>query len=110
MRKLVQVAVVVVTLVTLTLVAAVGVSAGASKLGTPHATTSSILTGHTDLGFLKDAADSLNSGLDKLKGLGKDNDNDNDKNVGCHPPKNSHGNVTPGHDNHPCGDKDSKTG
>jgi hypothetical protein len=106
MRKLVQVAVIVVTIVTLTLVAAVGVSAGANKLGTPHATTSSILTGHTDLGFLKEAADSLNNGLDKLKGFGKDKD----KEVGqCKPPKKTHEDGTPGHKNHPCGDKDGDT-
>lgn len=106
MRKVVQVAVFVVTLVTLTLVSAVGVSAGANKLGTPHATTSSVLTGHTDLGFLKDAADSLNNGLDKLRTPGKD------KEVGlCDPPGlDKHHEVTPGHKNHPCsGDTDGDT-
>jgi hypothetical protein len=105
MRKLVQIAVVVVTIVTLTLVAAVGVSAGANKLGAPHATTSSILTGHTDFGFLKDTVNFLsNNGLDEFRGQGKD------KEVGqCKPPKKTHENGTPGHKNHPCGDKDGDT-
>jgi hypothetical protein len=97
MRSLARVAVVAVTVITLTLVAAVGVSAGSGKVGIPQATTASILTGHSDFGFLKDAAKFLsNNGLDKEKGL-------------CHPPKKDHKNGTPGHKNHPCGDKDDDT-
>jgi hypothetical protein len=102
MRKLVQFAVIVVTIVTLSLVAAVGVSAGANKL-TP--TTAPTLTGHVDFGFLKDATNFLSTnGLEEFRGQGKD------KEVGqCKPPKKTHENGTPGHKNHPCGDKDGDT-
>ena len=94
MRNVARFAVVAITVVTLTLVAAVGVSAGSGKLGNPHATTVSILTGHSELGFLKDAAKFVtNNGLDKEVGQ-------------CHPPKKHHKHGTPGHKNHPCGDND----
>jgi hypothetical protein len=94
MRKLVQVAVVVVTILTLTLVAAVGVSASSGKFGNPHANTASILTGHSELGFLNDAAKFVeNNGQDKEVGQ-------------CHEPKKVHKNGTPGHKNHPCGDNE----
>jgi hypothetical protein len=97
MRNLAQFAVVAVTVVTLTLVAAVGVSAGSGKLGSPHATTVSILTGHSELGFLNSAARFITqNGLDKETGQ-------------CHPPKKVHKHGTPGHKNHPCGDNDDDT-
>jgi hypothetical protein len=97
MRKLVQVAVVVVTILTLTLVAAIGVSASSGKLGNPHANTASILTGHSEFGFLNDAAKFVeNNGKDKEVGL-------------CHAPKKVHKHGTPGHKHHPCGDQDDDT-
>jgi hypothetical protein len=98
MRSLVKFAVVVVTLLTLTLVAAVGVSASSGKLGNPHANTASILSGHSEFGFLNEAAKFVeNNGKDKEVGL-------------CHPPGlEKHHHATPGHKNHPCGDKDDDT-
>jgi hypothetical protein len=98
MRNLVQLAVVVITLLTLMLVSAVGVSASSGKLGAAPATTASILTGHSDFGFLKDAGNFLKGELDKIEGRGNEGRE-------CKPPKKDHEDGTPGHENHPCGDK-----
>jgi hypothetical protein len=95
MRSLIRLAVVVVSILTLTLVAAVGVSAGAGKMGNAQATTASILTGHSELGFLKDAANKVLSNNAKDKDSGE-----------CKEPKKTHEDGTPGHEHHPCKDKD----
>lgn len=101
MRSFVQLAVVVVTLLTLMLVSAVGVSASSGKLSTAPATTATILTGHSDSGFLKDAAHFISTNWDKFRGQGKDKEGGE-----CKPPKKDHEDGTPGHENHPCRDKD----
>lgn len=101
MRNLAQLAVVAVTVVSLTIVAAVGVSASSGKLGNPHATTVSVLAGHSDLGFLNDAFRLISANR-------QDNNREDNKDGSgrCHPPKKHHKNGTPGHKNHPCGEDD----
>jgi hypothetical protein len=97
MRGVLRLFVVAITIVTLTLAAAVGVSARSGTFGSSHAVTSSVVTGQFESGFLNDAARFLSS-------------NGGDKETGqCHPPKKTHENGTPGHKNHPCGDKDGDT-
>jgi hypothetical protein len=88
MRSLLRLSVVAITIVTLTLGAAVGVSAGSGTFGSADAVSSSVLNGAARL--------LLSNGLDKETGQ-------------CHPPKKAHKNGTPGHKNHPCGDKDGDT-
>lgn len=98
MRSLSRVLVIGLTVATLTLAAAVGVSAGSGTFGSSHAaaTVTHLVTGNVDLGFLHQSVSqgvsaTANHGQDKEKGQ-------------CHEPKKHHHHGTPGHKNHPCGD------
>jgi hypothetical protein len=99
MRTLVRLAVVVVTILTLSLVAAVGVSASAGKLGSANQTTASILTGHSESQLLTNAANLLANTV-----RDKDKDKDKDERE-CHD-QDKHEDGTPGHKHHPCKDED----
>jgi hypothetical protein len=92
MRILIRLVVIGFTISTLTLGVAVGVAAGSGTFGTTRVTTVSISNTHFDLGFLREAA-----GGNSNQGHGVKCDEDNDH----------HDHGTPGHKNHPCGDKGS---
>lgn len=101
MRSLVQFGVVAVTLVTLTLAAAVGVSAHSGTFGSQHATSVSIFNSHFDLRFLREGGGG-NDG-EGSNGHGGHCDGNNEGNNEHH----DHG--TPGHKHHPCGNKGDDT-
>jgi hypothetical protein len=100
MRNLVQFVVVAVTVVTLTLGAAVGVSAHSGTFGSSHgSTTVAALTEHFGLGFLHGA-----EGGGSNNGQGNNGQGDNGKHCG-QDDNDHHDNGTPGRENHPCPDK-----
>ena len=97
MRGLAHFAVVAVTVLTLMLGAAVGVSAHSGTFGSSHGTsTVSILDNHIDFSFLKE----------KQSGDGQGNDGHGQE---CGQ-KGHHEDATSGHDDHDCGDKADKGG
>ena len=106
MRSLLQLVVVAFTVVTLTLVAAVGVSAGSGKFGGSHGSDSVVaLTSHFDLG-------SFHIGSSEKSTKGNDNKGEGDKGdkgKECKPPKKHHEHGTPGHKHHPCGETGDDT-
>src|SRR5450631_423698 len=113
MRNLVQFVVVAVTVVTLTLGAAVGVSAQSGTFGSSHAsTTVATLADHLGLGFLHGANgggsnnEQGNNGQGN-NGQGNNGHGDNGQgNNGKHCGQDEHHTIgTPGRENHPCPDK-----
>lgn len=105
-RGLVRVFVVGFTLVSLMLVGVVGVSATSSsgKAQTTKAFNSvvALVSGHFDQkGDQKGSTGTTSSN----KANEKDKDKDKDKGDKCKPPK--HGDGTPGHKHHDCGDNDN---
>jgi hypothetical protein len=109
MRSLVQFVVVAVTVVTLTLGAAVGVSAHSGTFGSSHASTTVVtLADHLGLGFLHGAeGGGSNNGQGNNNGHGDNGHGDNGEgNNGRHCGQDEHHkNGTPGRENHPCPDK-----
>jgi hypothetical protein len=109
MRNLVQFVVVAVTVVTLTLGAAIGVSANSGTFGTSHgSTTVAALADHLGLGFLHgDNSGGSNNGQGNNNGHGNNGQGDNGQgNNGRHCGQDEHhGNGTPDKENHPCPDK-----
>lgn len=100
MRSLINFAVVAVTVLTLMLGAAIGVSAKSGTFGTSHGSTSvSILNNHIDFGFLREKS-----------GDGQGNNKDKDKHgEGCKGDNEHHEHGTPSHKHHPCGNKGDDT-
>jgi hypothetical protein len=100
MRNLVQFVVVAVTVVTLTLGAAIGVSAHSGTFGSSHgSTTVAALTDHFGLGFLHGL-----EGEGSNNGQGNNGQGDNGKHCGQND-NDHHVNGTPGRENRPCPDK-----
>ncbi len=106
MRNLVQFVVVAVTVVTLTLGAAIGVSANSGTFGSSHgSTTVAALADHLGLGFLHgDNSGGSNNGQGNNNGHGNNGQGDNGKHCGQND-NDHHVNGTPGRENHPCPDK-----
>lgn len=105
MRNLVQFLVVAVTVVTLTLTAAVGVSAHSGTFGSSHgSTTVATLTDHFGLGFLHGAEGEGSNNGQGNNGHGDNGHGDNGKHCGQND-NDHHDNGTPDKENHPCPDK-----
>src|SRR5438132_9911498 len=99
MKGFTRLFVVGVSVVTLVLMGAVGVSAGSKTFGSDKAVSSvvALVTGHADLKTANTTKESSKA----------DSSNGKDKETGqCHPPKKHHKHGTPGHKHHPCGDED----
>ena len=92
-RGLLRLLVVAFTIVSLLIVAAVGVAASSAKEGSANGVKSSVaalFSGHVQVGTFSFSAH-------------EDNAREPQGN-GCHPPKKVHKHGTPGHKHHPCGD------
>jgi hypothetical protein len=92
-RGLLRLLVVAFTIVSLLIVAAVGVAASSGKEGPGKAVKGSVtalFSGHVD------QAGTVN--VSTARAEAENNGN------GCHPPKKTHKHGTPGHKHHPCGD------
>jgi hypothetical protein len=102
MRGLVRLLVVGFTVLSLLIVAAVGVAAGSGKSGAADNVKKSVVAvfaGHLDQVGVH--GNSANGPISASK-EGKDKDKDKE----CKPPKKVHKHGTPGHKHHPCGDDD----
>jgi len=92
-RGLLRLVVVAFTIVSLMIVAAVGVAASSGKEGSAKNVKNSVaalLSGHVQVGTL-----SIGAHEDHAR---------QPQGNGCHPPKKVHKHGTPGHRHHPCGD------
>jgi len=92
-RGLLRLLVVAFTIVSLMIVAAVGVAASSGKEGSAKNVKNSVaalLSGHVQVGTL-----SIGAHEDHAR---------QPQGNGCHPPKKVHKHGTPGHRHHPCGD------
>jgi hypothetical protein len=103
MRGFTRLFVVMVTAMTLLLLAAVGAAAGSGSLGSGKAVKAVVSLVAPNLGSEKTSAKTESKG-DKTEG------DNNGKHTGeCHPPKKTHKHGTPGHKNHPCGEDGDDT-
>ena len=102
MRGLVRLFVVAFTVVTLTVVAAVGVSASSGKFGTSHGADKIAALVSEHLGSFHFDSNSRDTSKNSDKNKQGDKDKDKDK---CKE-KDHDDDATPGHKHHPCDDAD----